>query len=363
MIPYLDMKYIHASIKEEVFDALNRVYDKNWFIMGDELECFENEFANYCGSKYCVGVGNGLEALHLILRGYGIGQGDEVIVPANTYIATALAVSYAGAIPVLVDADLDTYNINCSLIEEKITAKTKAIMAVHLYGRPADMDGINKIAHRYHIKVIEDAAQAHNAKYRGKRTGSLGDAAGFSFYPGKNLGALGDAGAITTDDKELAEKIKVLRNYGSQVKYENKYKGYNSRLDELQAAVLRVKLKHLDEWTGRRREIARYYLENIGKDKLLLPTECDYVENVWHIFPILCKERDCFKSYLETQGVATMIHYPIPIHLQEAYKELGHRQGDFPITERLATEELSIPLWVGIDKISMDHIARSLSAF
>lgn len=356
MIPYLDLKPVHASIKEEIFDAMNKVYDNNWFIMGDELEKFECEFANYCGTTYCIGVGNGLEALHLILRGYGIGMGDEVILPANTYIATALAVSYSGAKPVFVDADIKTYNINPELIESKINIHTKAIIAVHLYGKPADMKPIIQIAEKHHLKAIEDAAQAHNGKYFGKRVGNLGDAAGFSFYPGKNLGALGDAGAITTNDKELANKVKILRNYGSEIKYQNKYKGYNSRLDELQAAILRKKLGHLNDWTKERKRIANLYLDNINNDNFQLPNEIDDIENVWHIFPILHEERDRVKKMLKNNGIETMIHYPIPIHLQEAYKELGYKEGDFPNTEKIAREELSLPIWIGIGEENIMQI-------
>jgi dTDP-4-amino-4,6-dideoxygalactose transaminase len=331
--------------------------------MGEELNQFEIEYADYCGTQYCIGVGNGLDALHLILRGYGIGPGDEVILPANTFIATALAVSYAGAKPILVDADKDTYNINTSLIEEKITNKTKAIIAVHLYGRPADMDAINEIANRYNIKVIEDAAQAHNAIYNTKKVGNLGHAAAFSFYPVKNLGALGDGGAITTNDEDLARTIRMLRNYGSEVKYEHKYLGINSRLDEIQAAILRVKLKHLDDWTKARQEMANFYLKQINNNKLVLPRNVDNYSNVWYVFPILCKDREQLQQYLEGKGISTMVHYPIPIHLQTAYESMSYCVGDFPIAERLSKEELSIPLWLGMDQGCQDKIIKALSAY
>jgi dTDP-4-amino-4,6-dideoxygalactose transaminase len=363
MIPYLNMSPMHESIRNEVFEALNKVYDKNWFIMGDELVQFEKEFAAYCGTSYCIGVGNGLEALHLILRAYGIGEGDEVIVPANTYIATALAVNYTGAKPILVDADFSSYNIDCSLIENHITDKTKAIIVVHLYGNPVNMEKIYDLAKKYQLKIIEDAAQAHNGKYKGQRVGSLGDAAGFSFYPGKNLGALGDAGAITTCDEELAKKVMVLRNYGSEVKYQNIYKGYNSRLDEIQAAILRVKLKHLDEWTKERQEIAAYYLENIKNSKLNLPGISDITENVWHVFPVLCADRDKLQIFLKDHNIATMIHYPIPIHLQEAYAEIGGKLGDYPVTERIAREELSLPIWIGMEKNIIRNIVEVINNF
>lgn len=363
MIPYLNMSPMHESIRNEVFEALNNVYNKNWFIMGDELMQFEKEFAAYCGTSYCIGVGNGLEALHLILRAYGIGEGDEVIVPANTYIATALAVNYAGAKPILVDADFSSYNIDSSLIENHITDRTKAIIVVHLYGNPVNMEKIYDLAKKYQLKIIEDAAQAHNGKYKGKRVGCLGDAAGFSFYPGKNLGALGDAGAITTCDEALAKKVMVLRNYGSEVKYQNIYKGYNSRLDEMQAAILRVKLKHLDEWTKERQDIAAYYLNNIKNSKLTLPSLSEITENVWHVFPVLCADRDKLQIFLRDQNIATMIHYPIPIHLQEAYAEMSGKLGDYPITERIAREELSLPIWIGMEKDILQNIVEVINSF
>jgi dTDP-4-amino-4,6-dideoxygalactose transaminase len=361
MIPYLDMGPMHNSIKSEVLEAFNQVYDANWFIMGKELEKFESEFAEYCGSEYCIGVGNGLEALHLILRAYGIGAGDEVIVPASTYIATALAVSHAGAKPVFVDADIETYNINPDLIESKINEHTKAIIAVHLYGRPADMGKINKIAAKYHLKVIEDAAQAHDSTYYGKKAGNLGDAAGFSFYPGKNLGALGDAGAVTTNDGLLAKKIKILRNYGSEIKYQNLCKGYNSRLDELQAAILRKKLRHLANWTAERQRIADIYLNHIKNPKFLLPAKKDGIENVWHVFPVLHKERDKVQEILKSKGIGTMIHYPIPMHLQEAYQDLNYPEGEFPVAERIAREEISLPLWIGIGENNVRYIVDAIN--
>ncbi|MCM1537624.1 MAG: DegT/DnrJ/EryC1/StrS family aminotransferase [bacterium] len=356
MIPYSDLLPIHNQIRKELDEAYRRVMDSGWFITGKELAQFEHEFAAYCGTKYCIGVGNGLDALHLILRAYGIGTGDEVIVPANTFIATALAVSYAGATPVFVDCDENTYNMNPTLVEDKITARTKAVIAVHLYGRAADMRALREIADRYGLKLIEDAAQAHGAQLDGKRAGSLGDAAGFSFYPGKNLGALGDGGAITTSDKELAERIYTLRNYGSREKYHHERQGFNSRLDELQAAFLRVKLKHLDEWIEKRRQIAAYYLRTLDSDKMKLPyTEMEQ-SNVWHIFPVMVKDKKAVQDCLRRHDIQTLNHYPIPVPMQKAYRELGYVQGAFRIAERYAEQEVSLPLWVGMSFEEMEQV-------
>lgn len=363
MIAYSDLSYIHNEIREEVNEAVNRVLDSNWFIMGEEVSRFEEEYAKYCGVKHCIGVGNGLDALHLILAAYGIGPGDEVIVPANTFIATALAVSYCGATPVLVDADADTYNLDISKIEEKITDKTKAVMCVHLYGHVVDIPAVYEIARKHNIKVIEDAAQAHNAFLDGKKTGSLGDAAGFSFYPGKNLGAFGDAGAITTNDDALARKVRALRNYGSEEKYRHIYKGFNTRLDEMQAAILRIKLRHLTQWTEQRQTIARYYLEHINNPKIKLPSVPAPKEHVWHIFPVFAKDRDDLIQHMESCGVKALIHYPIPVHLQEGYQELGYQEGDYPVAEQLAREEVSIPLWVGMGEEEMAQVVNSLNSF
>jgi dTDP-4-amino-4,6-dideoxygalactose transaminase len=344
-VPFLDLKTPYLELKEELDAAYQRVMASGWYILGQELEAFEAEFAAYCETKYCVGVGNGLDALHLILRAMNIGVGDEVIVPANTYIATWLAVSYTGATPVPVEPDETTYNINPLLIESAITEHTKAILAVHLYGQPADMDAINKIAKQYNLKVIEDAAQAHGAKYKGKRTGNLGDAAGFSFYPTKNLGAIGDGGAITTNDAELADKVRLLRNYGSRVKYENEIQGFNSRLDELQAAFLRVKLTKLDEWNSRRTLLAETYLKNLKKTaNLTLPFVPHWVEPVWHLFVIRHPRRDSLEQHLRQAGVGTLIHYPIPPHLSDAYAASTWQPGSFPLSEKLSREILSIPI-------------------
>ena len=363
MVKFLDMKPMHDKIKDEIMQAVERVYDSNWYILGKEVEKFEEEFATYCGTKYCIGVGNGLEALHLILRGYGIGEGDEVIVPSNTYIATALAVSYAGATPVFVEPDNRTYNIDPTLIESAITDKTKAIMAVHLYGQPCDMDPINEIAKKYNLKVIEDNAQSQGATYKGKKTGNLGDAAGISFYPGKNLGALGDAGAITTNDEDLANKIRTLRNYGSNKKYFNEYKGYNSRLDEMQAAVLRVKLRYLDEWNAYRKEVASNYLNKINNENIILPHVHKDTNPVWHQFIIRTNNREDLQRYLEEQGISTMIHYPVPIHKQEAYKEYSDMIGRLPIAESIADEILSLPIYPEISKDDIDKIIESINSY
>lgn len=343
-ILFNNFKKEYLSIKDEIDKAIQRVLDSGWYILGNEVKKFEKEFADYLGAKYCVGVGNGLEALYLILKALEIGKGDEVIVPANTYIATILAISQANADPVLAEPDEKTYNINPNRIEEKITKKTKAIMPVHLYGLSADMDPINEIANNNDLFVIEDAAQAHGAKYKGKKCGSLGTAAGFSFYPTKNLGAFGDGGAVVTNDENIADKIRVLRNYGSRRKYYNEIKGLNSRLDEIQAAILRVKLKYLDKWNEKRRKNAKYYLESIRNRNIILPVEPKGYKHVYHQFVIRCDNRDLMQKYLENNGISTLIHYPIPPHLSQAYPNFGFKKGDFPITERIAREVLSLPI-------------------
>lgn len=342
-VPFLDLKAGYLELKSELDAASRKVLESGWYVLGEETEAFEREFARYCGAKHCIGVGNGLEALHLILRGYDIGAGDEVIVPANTYIATWLAVSYAGALPVPVEPNPHTYNIAPENIEAAITPRTRAIMPVHLYGQPADMDAVNAVARKHNLKVIEDAAQAQGARFRGKATGTLGDAAGFSFYPGKNLGAYGDAGAVTTDDDALAEKIQMLRNYGSQVKYHNEVKGYNSRLDPLQAALLRVKLRYLDEWNARRARIAGYYSEKLAQvPQLILPSVPEWAEPAWHLFVVCHPQRDDLRDFLNDKNVGTLIHYPIPPHLSGAYREINDVQ--YPISERIAETILSLPI-------------------
>ncbi|MEK4083017.1 DegT/DnrJ/EryC1/StrS family aminotransferase [Psychrobacillus sp. FSL K6-1415] len=343
MIPFLNLKKINAQYVQELKEATSRVIDSGWYINGEEVTTFEQNFAAYCGVRHCIGVSNGLDALKLILRAYEIGPGDEVIVPSNTYIASILAISEVGATPILVEPNLETYNIDHSLIDSKITSSTKAILVVHLYGLVAEMNPILEIAKKHQLKVIEDAAQAHGAIYNGKRTGDLGDAAGFSFYPGKNLGALGDGGAITTNDDKLAGKLIALRNYGSHKKYENLYKGYNHRLDEMQAALLLVKLQYLDVDNMRRRIIAKKYLEEIINSTIILPhNPINTEQTVWHVFVIRTKERDRLQSYLLDNGIHTVIHYPIPPHKQEAYKEM--KQECFPISEQIHQEILSLPI-------------------
>lgn len=342
-IPFLDLKQAYLELKAELDSAAQRVMDSGWYIHGEELKAFESEFAEYCNVKYCVGVSNGLDALHLILRAIDIGAGDEVIVPSNTFIGTWLAVSYAGAAPVPVEPDIRTYNIDPSRIEAAITERTKAIMPVHLYGQPADMDPILKIADKYQLRVIEDAAQAHGARYKGKRTGGLGDAAGVSFYPGKNLGALGDGGAVTTNDPIIAEKVRRLSNYGSQVKYFHGVKGFNARLDELQAAFLRVKLRKLDEWNKRRQIIADFYLKGLADlPDLTMPYVPSWAEPVWHLFVIRTPKREKLQQYLTANGIQTLIHYPIPPHKQEAYYEMACSY--LPISELIHKEVLSLPM-------------------
>lgn len=344
-VPFLDMKAPYLELKGELDAAYQRVMESGWYVLGKEVEAFEQEFAEYCGVKHCIGVGNGLDALYLVLKAWGIREGDEVIVPANTYIATWLAVTYAGAKVVPVEPDERTYNIDPNKIEVAITEKTKAIIAVHLYGQPANMPAIDAIAKKHNLKVLEDAAQAHGAKCYGKKVGGLGDAAGFSMYPGKNLGALGDAGVVTTNDNETADKIRVLRNYGSRVKYHNEVIGHNSRLDELQAALLRIKLRYLDEWNDRRTQVAQKYLyELIDNKEIIIPYIPKWSEPVWHLFVILTKQREELQIKLADNGIGNLIHYPIPPHLSGAYKECGWAKGTFPISERLAEEVLSLPM-------------------
>ncbi|MEQ8201770.1 MAG: DegT/DnrJ/EryC1/StrS family aminotransferase [Syntrophomonadaceae bacterium] len=360
-VPFLDLKAGYLEIKTELDLAYQRVMDSGWYIMGDELASFEAEFADYCGARYCVGVGNGLEALHLILKAYGIGPGDEVIVPANTYIATWLAVSQCGARPVPVEPVEATYNIDPARIEAAITSRTRAIMPVHLYGQAAAMDEINALAVRYDLKVVEDGAQGHGAVYKGRRTGSLGDAAGFSFYPGKNLGAFGDGGAVTTGDMDLAQRIRSLRNYGSQIKYHNEIKGYNSRLDELQAAFLRVKLRYLDEWNERRRMLAQRYRQGLNPEIYILPSVLEWAQPVWHIFVVRTPVRDKVVDYLAGNGIGTMVHYPVPPHLQPAYQELGMGAGSYPVTEKIHQEVLSLPLWPQMSLVEQDYAIEILN--
>jgi dTDP-4-amino-4,6-dideoxygalactose transaminase len=344
-VPFLELRPGYDELRAEFDAAYHRVMDSGWYLLGNELEEFEAEFATYCGTKYCIGVGNGLDALHLILKAYGIGSGDEVIVPSNTYIATWLAVSYAGASPVPVEPNSETFNMEADAIEAAVNSRTKAVMPVHLYGQPANMEGVVRVARKYGLKVIEDNAQAHGARYLGRRTGSLGDAAAISFYPGKNLGAFADAGAVTTNDDQLADRIRALRNYGSIKKYHNDFQGYNSRMDEMQAAFLRIKLRKLDEWNARRCTVAARYLSELDEiPRLKLPIVVEGVEPVWHIFALRHPRRDELQASLAKVGIGTLIHYPIPPHLSGAYAKSGWKPGDFPIAEEIAKTELSLPM-------------------
>lgn len=362
-VPFVNLKPMQEEIEKEMKDKFLDIYNRANYILSSEVEAFEKEYAIFCGAKYCIGCGSGLDALFLILKAFGIGKGDEVIIPSNTYIATALAVTYVGAKPILVEPDINTYNINYKFIEEKITPKTKAIIAVHLYGQAADMDNINKIANKYSIKVIEDAAQAHGARYKGKRVGSLADAAGFSFYPGKNLGALGDGGAIVTNDEELAQKIKILRNYGSDYKYHNIYKGNNSRLDELQAGFLRVKLKEIEKWNEYRRISAEKYLTKITNQLIVLPEVVEHNEHVWHLFVLRTRYRDQLEDFLNKKGIETLKHYPIPIHLQKAYEDLKIKEGELPIAEQISKEVISIPMYYGIKDNEISYIVDTINSW
>ena len=363
-IPFVTFQPMHNEIENNIFEKFKNIYRSNIFLHGTELERFEASFAQYCGTRYCVGCGNGLDAIYLVLRAMGIGDGDEVIVPANTFIATGLAVSYVGAVPVFVDAQKETYTIDTELIEEKITDKTKAIIAVHLYGRCADMDEISKVAKKYGLKVIEDAAQSHGAQYKGRKAGSLADAATFSFYPGKNLGALGNAGCVVTDDEELAEKVRMLGNYGSKEKYVHEYKGTNSRLCDLQAGFLSVKLERLDAWNIYRKKIATNYLRGLTNPQIDLPLPCseDY-DNVWHIFAVRTKDRDRLKKYLDDSGIGTNIHYPTPMHLHKAYEDMHIPKGAFPVAEEISDTELSIPMYYGMTDEEIQYVINSLNNY
>ena len=346
MIKFLDLEKINNRFRDEIDSRVKTILDKGWYLQGEENETFIKNFAQYCGTKYCIGVANGLDALNLIIKAMGFGVGDEIIVPANTYIASILAITQNGCTPVLVEPDINTYNINPDLIEEKITSRTKAIMVVHLYGQAVQMEKIWELAKKYNIKIIEDSAQAHgagvNLENEIKRVGNLSDASGFSFYPGKNLGCMGDGGAVTTNDDELAQKIKAIANYGSDRKYHHIYKGVNSRLDEIQAAVLDVKLKYLDKDNQRRREISKYYRENIKNEKIILPTAYNEHSHVWHVFVVRTQERDRFQQYLTDNGIQTIIHYPTPPHKQECYKEWNNLS--FPITEEIHKTIISLPI-------------------
>ncbi|MBQ8084726.1 MAG: DegT/DnrJ/EryC1/StrS family aminotransferase [Lachnospiraceae bacterium] len=362
-IPFVTFLPMEKEMNNEMREAFDRVFTRSWYIEGVEDEAFEKAFADYCGAQYCVGVGNGLDALMLALKALGISEGDEVIVPSNTYIATALAVTYVGATPVFVEPDIRTFNINPALIEAAITDKTKAIMPVHLYGQACDMEPIMDIARKYNLRVVEDCAQAHGATYKGQKVGTFGDAAGFSFYPGKNLGALGDAGAAVTNDKELADKIRSLGNYGSDYKYHHIFKGNNSRLDELQAAFLAAKLPHLERMNVVRRRIAQLYTDGIKNDNVITPYVPEYAVPVWHIYGIRCKDRDALERHLNDKGIGTNKHYPIPMHMQECYKDLNIPQGALPIAEEISATELSLPMYYGMTDKEVQYVIDAINDF
>lgn len=363
-IPFLDLQAAYHELQEELDATCRRVMSSGWYILGQEVEAFESEFAAYCGVRHCIGVSNGLDALELILRGYGIGAGDEVIVPANTFIATWLAVSRAGGVPVPVEPNELTHTIEVDQVEKAISSRTRAVMPVHLYGQPADMDPIHALAPRHGLKVIEDAAQAHGARYRGQRAGGLGDAAGFSFYPGKNLGALGDGGAVVTNDDELASRIRLLHNYGSQVKYYHEIKGCNARLDALQAAVLRVRLSRLDEWNQRRALVAKRYIEALSPlTHVVLPYVPEDAEPVWHLFVVRHPRRDDLQQHLSRAGIETLIHYPVPPHRSRAYAELGYNLGSYPLAERIADTVLSLPIGPHLRPDQQDYVISALKEF
>lgn len=362
MIEFLDLKAPYIELREELDQAISRVVSSGWFIGGPEVDQFEAEYAEYCGATHAIGVANGLDALHLALRAMDVGPGDEVIVPSNTYIATWLAVSQCGATPVPVEPSAATYNIDPELIEAAITPRTKVILPVHLYGQPADLDPILDIARRHGLKILEDGAQAHGASYKGKRLGAHGDAVAWSFYPGKNLGAMGDGGAVTTNDERIADRVRVLRNYGSRVKYVNEVKGYNSRLDPLQAAILRVKLKVLDEWNARRARIASTYSEHLNASELILPVTIPAVESVWHLYVVRHPRREKLQEVLQKACIGTLIHYPIPPHLQAAYtdKALGERH--FPLAESLASEVLSLPMGPALTDEQVSEVISTVNS-
>lgn len=362
-VPFLDLKAPYRELKDEMDAAIDSVLHSGAFILGPQVEEFEREFAEFIGVKHCIGVGSGLDAIHIALRAEGVGPGDEVLVPGNTFIATWLAVSYAGATPVPVEPDLGTYNIDPARIEAAISPRTRGIIPVHLYGLPAEMDAVNEMARKHGLFVIEDAAQAHGAKYKGRRTGSLTDAGCWSFYPGKNLGAFGDGGAITTDRDDLAEKIRVLRNYGSRIKYYNEVRGFNSRLDSLQAAILRVKLAHLDEWNERRRAAARFYFDHLRDTGLDLPIAPEWSEPVHHLYVVRTRNRKALQDHLKRRGIGTLIHYPVPPHLQLAYKDLGYSEKSLPLTEQIHREVLSLPMGPHLTMDDLTAVVEAIREF
>lgn len=361
-VPSLDLKPSFAELRDELVAAMIRVGDSGWYIGGEEVAAFEAAYASYCEADHCVGVANGLDALHLALRAMDVGSGDEVIVSSNSYIATLLAVSAVGATPIMVEPDPATHNLDPARVEAAITPRTKLLLPTHLYGQPADLDPLLDIARRRGLRLIEDAAQAHGSRYRGRRVGAHGDAVAWSFYPSKNLGALGDAGAVTTNNPDLAKRIRVLGNYGSSTRYVNEVKGINSRLDPVQAAMLAVKLRRLDEWNARRTRIAESYLRMGPQPGFAWPIAPDGIDPVWHLFVITCSDRDALQARLNEAGVQTQIHYPIAPHLQAAYADLGLPRGSFPIAERLADSVLSLPIGPHLSDAELAHVQRTLAA-
>jgi dTDP-4-amino-4,6-dideoxygalactose transaminase len=363
-LPFLNFSPMHSPIKQEMIRAFESFYDSNWYVLGEGVKQFEKDYSYFNQVNHAVGISNGLDALHIALMTLGISEGDEVIVPSNTYIASALAVSFVGATPVFVEPNIYTNNIDTNLIEASITAKTKAIMPVHLYGQACEMDAIKAIADKHNLYIIEDNAQSQGASFKGKLTGAWGHINGTSFYPGKNLGALGDAGAITTDNEALAQKAMVLRNYGSQKKYYNEVIGHNMRLDECQAAFLSVKLKYLHEWTKQRQQIAAWYDESLKDiEGIILPLTAEHATHVYHLYVIRTSRRDELQAYLNTEGIGTLIHYPIPPHLQQAFAHLGYKKGDFPIAEEIARTCLSLPLWPGMTKDLVKYVSNLITHF
>jgi len=361
-VQFLDLRAPYVELRNEIDTAIQRVLESGWYLLGEEISAFESEYAAYVGANHCVGVGNGLDALRLSLEAIGVGHGAEVIVPSNTYIATWLAVTQVGATVVPVEPDPETFNIDPARIEDAITPRTRVILPVHLYGQPADIDAIQEIARRRSLRVLEDAAQAHGARVRGKAVGA-GDIVAWSFYPGKNLGALGDAGAVTTDDADLADRLRVLRNYGSRTKYQNEVRGYNSRLDELQAAVLRAKLPHLDEWNARRAAQAQRYACELRAADVSLPWVPTWADTVWHLYVVRSTCRDALRAHLSASGVDTLIHYPLPPHRQPAYADMGFDQDAFPIASTIANEVLSLPIGPHMTAEQQRFVIDAVTAF
>jgi len=362
MIPFSELKSQYQAIKAEIQQAYDQVMDSSWFVLGKQVAAFEKEFAAYCGAQYGIGVGSGTEALHLALIACGVEPGDEVITVANTAVPTISAISFAGAKPVFVDIDPDSYTMNPELIRQKITDRTRVILPVHLYGQAADMDPILDIARQNGLKVIEDACQAHGAEYRNRKVGTLADMACFSFYPSKNLGGYGDGGMVVTNDEELADRLGMLRNYGQRKRYYHDIKGFNSRLDELQAAFLRVKLKHLNEWNDQRRRLARLYNENLTS-AVVKPLEKEYACHIYHLYVIRCQQRDQLQNYLRDHEIHTLIHYPVPVHLQKAYQDLQVQPGALPITEQFASEILSLPMYPELKTDDLIYVTTKINEF